>query len=172
MGFKPDDPQAIPTLMGLGKTVASTAGATAQYGTEAGTAQTNAELARLNAKEVTEQGDQQAAIYGRAFAQAYGQKGAELAGSGVDTTKGSAFSSLADMTKGGALDIATIRNNAANKAFGFDQEANQYDLAAKEAKIKQGAALGSGLLTGGLQWLKWSQKNASQGEISPEESAS
>jgi len=158
MGFKdietlPRNPYLVPATIGAMGNFANTTTQTAQYRGDESTAETNAVLSRMSAEEARKQGERESEVYGNAFRSAYGQKAANIAGGGVDITKGSAFSSLMDFSKGGALDMATIRNNAANRALGFNQEADLYELQAKMAKQKAAAAVGSGLLTGGLQFL-------------------
>jgi hypothetical protein len=151
------NPNLTPATTGLLGKLGETSAQSAQYQGEAAIDTANAGIAKINAGAATLQGEREAETYGNAFRTAYGQKAEGFAGGGasggVDATKGSAFSSLMDFTKGGALDQATIRNNAANKAFGFTEQANQDTFAAQVAQQQAGASIGSGLLTGGLQFL-------------------
>lgn len=159
MGF-----QAIMELVGGGaKTFADTNAASTSANIQAGADSTNAELARMQATDATARGERDAELYGKQFSQAFGQREDQEVGSHVDATFGSALNSLNDMRKGGALDELTIRNDAANKALGFTQEANNYDLQAQGEKAKSAAAVGSGLMTGGLQLLNFGKNNAKSG---------
>ncbi|HVZ80303.1 MAG TPA: hypothetical protein VHE12_05795 [bacterium] len=142
-------------LMDVSKTVQQGMLQGASYGTQASAYSTNASLARLQAQDAVERGKRQVATYARAFDQGYGEKYASAVGAGVDPTVGSALAGLEDYQHGGALDVVSLRNNASKEAFGLNQEADQYDLEAEQAKIKQRLAAGSGLLTGGMKFINF-----------------
>lgn len=159
MGF----PQIAQLATGLFKTGADTNSEATNYDIQKGANQTNATLATMQATDATARGEKDAELYGKQFNQAFGNREDQIVGSRTDATFGSALNSLNDYRKGGALDMLTIRNDAANKALGFTQEANNYTQQAEADKAKSGAAVGSGLLTGGLQLLNFAKDNWKSG---------
>lgn len=166
MGYDPKNSgtnNAIQLIFGLGQTALNTSASVQNYQTEAGADKTNATLEQMSATDATERGEQDAAKYGRSFAQAFGGTETEIAGSGTDATSGSALNRLNDLRAGGALDQLTIRNDAANEAFGYTEKANQDLTASATAAAKAKSSLGAGILTGGLQLLKWGADNIKGG---------
>lgn len=163
MGFQMKDPLGNPdnvgSLLGIFQNSLNTDAMSKAYKTQAGAADTNAALAKIDAQEAVRRGKESADLYGQAFKQAYGKQYSSIVGQGVDPTMGSALSSLMDFETGGALDIAHIRNNAASEAYGFEKQADQYSLEAEQERAKSKAVGGQGLLTGGLQWLKFVKDN-------------
>lgn len=165
MGFNSSQSNnAIQAIMGIGGTVSNANSASLQYSTEAGVNSTNAILDRQAAQDALDRGEEGAQKYGRAFQQAFGQTKSQIVASGTDTTQGSAMRRLNDLSEGGALDQLTIRNNAANEAFGYDQKANQEGTQSQLDLLKQKTSIGSGILTGGLQLLKWGDENVKMGK--------
>jgi hypothetical protein len=146
-------------LLGGAQTATKTAGAVSDYSTQAGVASTNAALERMSAEDATQRGEEQAQKYGRAFSQAFGQTQSQIIGSGTDSTQGSALNRLNDLREGGALDQLTIRNNAANEAYLYNQKADQSETESQLDKLKAKTSLSSGILTGGLNFVKWSGEN-------------
>lgn len=164
MGFNSSQSNnAVQAIMGIGNTLSNTNSTATQYGTEAMVASGNATLDQMAAQNATQRGIEGAQKYGRAFSQAFGQTKSDIIGSGTDATQGSALNRLNDLSSGGALDELTIRNNAANDAYGFNQKANQETTMSQLDLLKQKTAIGSGLLTAGLQGLKWGQENVDLG---------
>jgi hypothetical protein len=172
MGFNPDSNNstsnnAIQLLFGLGKTAVDTNSQTQNFSTMANTEGSNAALEEIGASEATQKGILEGQKYGREFQQAFGSTQSSIVGSGTDATSGSALNRLNDLRKGGALDELTIRNQAANEAFGFTQRANA-DLTQQQLdEQKSKAALGAGVLTGGLQFLNFAQQNIKGSGSSP-----
>lgn len=118
----------------------------------------NAKLASAQSADATARGEVSAFTRGEATKQQIGSSTAQLAASGINLGVGSAV----DVTKTesflGALDEATIRNNAARQAWGYKVQASDYTSraalarasATNEADADEANAY-SGLLTGAVR---------------------
>lgn len=114
-------------------------------------ANTNAAMANLKAKQTLEAGDVAA---GRAEAKTQVTIGAARAAggaSGIDVNKGSPAMTQASIATAGGIDVATIKNNAARAAWGYQTQGiedtfqGQFETLTAKAKSEQTLA------TGGLQ---------------------
>lgn len=83
----------------------------------------NASLSDLQAADAVARGEQSAQIKGRDVRATIGDARTSYAGQGVQLDTGSAVDVQRDIASLGALDIATIRNNAAREAWGFTTQA-------------------------------------------------
>ena len=118
----------------------------------------NATLATAQAKDALARGDVSAFTRGAATKQQIGSTTAQMAASGVSLTGTSALAATGTEAFLGALDEATIRNNAARTAWGYDVQASDYTQRAALARASatntadaETADAYSGLLTGALK---------------------
>lgn len=154
-------------ISGFGEKKASDATAK-MYGYKAGIADLNRLVALNNRDYSLTTGDLEAQRYGMKARQVGGSIIAKQGASGIDLGTGSSV----DVQKGHqyvtALDMATIRNNAARKAFNYQVEAEtaglqsqMYKAAAKDTKaagnIKLAGSLISGATSVSSKWLQGNQ---------------
>jgi hypothetical protein len=163
-----DTTAAMIAAMNMGSSLISGNSNSLQYQTQSGDYATAAALDKMSAAQALLTGQEQGQKYGRAFQQAFGQTQEQTAGSGTDLTSGSALNRLNDLEEGGAMDQLTMRNDTANQAFGFTQQAAQNTTKAQLAAINAKTASTAGLLTAGLQGLKWAGQNVSSPSGSPQ----
>jgi hypothetical protein len=97
----------------------------------------NAQLADLQAADAVRRGEITAQQRGREVRASIGDARASYAGQGVALDAGSPLDVQSDIASLGALDIATIRNNAAREAWGFSTQAA--DLRSRGILAKAGA---------------------------------
>lgn len=152
-------------------TVLSAAGQRAQFGGEAdaakyraGVARNNAIIGEQNARYAEKTGVVKADVGQMRTVAALGGERAGYSASGIDTSSGTPLAVQEDTAKLGALDVATIRNNAARAAYGYrvaglgyTAEAGLGDLSA--GYFRRSGNLGvMGSLIGGAGSLagKWS----------------
>lgn len=122
---------------------------------EGAAADRNAKLAEMQAADAIQRGESSANIRALEGRQEMGATRASLAAQGLDLGFGSAVDVQVDEAKLSALDVATIRNNAAREAWGYTVQAQDYTQAGKfartaaqnEATALRGASV-STLLTG------------------------
>jgi hypothetical protein len=88
----------------------------------------NAEIARLQAKDVISRGEAEAGEVGRQGAKFMGSQVAGAAGQGVDVSTGSMADIQAQSRKDISKAVQTVRQNAWREAFGYRHEARQYNL--------------------------------------------
>lgn len=74
-----------------------------------------------------------------------------FAANGVDTSTGSALTTMADTATLGRHDANTIQNNAALQAWGYNQQANQLNARARSTRRAGLLSAGTTLATGGYQ---------------------
>lgn len=139
----------------------------------------NAQLADLQAADAVARGTVSGYQRGQQVRAAIGDARASLAGQGVTLDTGSALDVQSDIASLGALDIATIRNNAAREAWGFTTQAA--DLRSRGILARAGAdaaALGmradsiNTLITGaGRTYGLYRQKVDTTGVRTPSSSA-
>ena len=114
-------------------------------------ANTNAAMANLKASQTLQAGDVEASRQNLKTQAAVGSVRAAAGASGVDVNKGSPAMTQAGITTAGGIDVATIKNNAARAAWGYQTQGiedtfqGQFDTLTAKAKSEQTLA------TGGLQ---------------------
>lgn len=114
-------------------------------------ANTNAAMANLKASQTLQAGDIEASRQQEKTQAAVGAARAAAGASGVQVNAGSPAMVRAGMETAGGIDVATIRNNAARSAWGYQTQAiedtyqGQFDTLTAKAKSEQTLA------TGGLQ---------------------
>jgi len=131
---------ALPLLaqLALGTTVASgiagTFGAIQQGQASAAAANYNAQLntqnaavAKENAAIAGQAGSQQAAMSSQKTRAALGSIKAGEAGSGIDVNSGSAVDVQASTRELGELDALTVRSNATKEAYGYQNQAENFE---------------------------------------------
>lgn len=144
------------------------AAATSQmYTYQAGIADLNRRIALNNRDYAITAGGEEAKRFGMKSAQVAGSIKAKQAASGIDVNAGS----LVDVQKGqkqvSDLDMATIRNNAARKAYGYQVEAETASMqtemytAASKNSLEAGNIAAAGSLISGASNVssKWLQGN-------------
>ncbi|QII84173.1 hypothetical protein G3T20_05325 [Bordetella hinzii] len=147
------------------------------YAYQAQVSRNNAMVAEWQARSAIAAGGQQEQTLRLKTAALEGSQRARLAANGVDVSQGSAFNILADTKYMGERDAATVRLNAAQKAWAFRTQAQSdldnadvLDISASNARrgasaISPSASYTSTLLTGAGQvasgWYKYSQAFAS-----------
>lgn len=145
------------TLSDYSSDMNKAAGAQLQGEYEAGVDRRNADLADRQAANVLAAGSQAEARSRLNTQLEIGATRASYAGQGVDTNTGSAVETQATEAGLGELDALTIRNNAANEAYGYSVTAASDRQAAKLAEYSganaaagyRNAATGT-LLTGAV----------------------
>ena len=151
------------------------------YQYQAGIAQLNQKIALQNRDYSLATGEQQAAEEGMKQRAIAGKTKAAQGASGIDVGSGSSVDVQTSEAKIAGIDLATIRDNAARKAYGYSVEATQDDaqagldkLAAADvtqaSKTKMLGSLISG--AGGVadKWLQYQTnfgKSGSTGGSSP-----
>lgn len=93
------------------------------YTYQAGIASLNSQIATGNRDYAIYSGGQDAARYGMKSAQAAGSIKAKQGASGIDVNSGSSVNVQQGQKQISDLDQATIRNNAARTAYGYEEEA-------------------------------------------------
>ena len=144
------------------------------YQYQAGIAQLNQKIALQNRDYALATGEQQAAEEGMKQRAIAGKTKAAQGASGIDVGSGSSVDVQTSEAKIAGMDLATIRNNAARKAYGYTVEAAQdtaqaglYQTAATDVKqaanIKAMGSLISG--AGGVadKWLQFQSNFGSGG---------
>ncbi len=131
--------------------VAAAQAAKQQGETAADIARYNSDTQKFQAKDAIERGDIAAEQQRQKVNQIRGSQVASLGAMGVETTTGSAGAVLDDTARLGALDVATIRANAARQAWGYENQAS-IDLMQGAAEKQAGKNRYYGtLLTTGAQ---------------------
>jgi hypothetical protein len=169
------DPVTL-TAIGIGAGVAG--GATGAFGSlfqgqsqsnmykyQAGVAQVNAAVAKQDATYATEAGEVEATNAGMRTRSEVGSTRAGMAAGNVDINSGSGARVVASETEIGQENEATIRANAAKRAYGFNvkgaedvAQAGAYDVAATTS-LESGdiGAISSVIGTAGSVSSKWLQ---------------
>lgn len=93
------------------------------YGYQAGVALLNQTIAKQNASYTRDVGENAAFISGRKTMATIGTQKVDQAASGIDVNSGSATAVRKSTADLGSIDQATIRQNYAKKAYGFEVEA-------------------------------------------------
>lgn len=125
---------------------------------ESQVAATNAGIARNEANQAIDLGNQERNRYGQKVNMMAGASRASAAAQGIDPNTGSAAAITSETESLGALDKLTIQNNAYKRAFGLNFQATNYDAQSKFADIAGNASGFNTLLTGGLQGIAYGAK--------------
>lgn len=120
------------------------ASASANY--QAQVAKNNQIVADQNAQFALEQGQQQNAAKQQQTAQTISDQRAFTAASGIDPNRGSSVRIQGDTAALGALDAATITNNAARTAWGFQTQGVDFGAQANLLQSQSSSAAASGEL--------------------------
>ncbi len=145
------------------------AAATSQmYTYQAGIADLNKRIALGNRDYAIYSGGEEAKRFGMKSAQVAGSIKAKQSASGVDVASGSSVDVQQSQKQVSDLDMATIRNNAARKAYGYQLEADTAEMqtqmytAASSNSLAAGniAALGSLISGASSVSSKWLQGNS------------
>jgi hypothetical protein len=113
-------------------------------------ATTNASMARLKASQTLEAGDVAASRKDLETRGAVGTARAIAGGSGVDVNKGSPAMVQAGIETAGGVDVATIKNNAARAAWGYQTQAIQDTYTAQFETLTAKQKAIQSITTGGL----------------------
>ena len=135
------------------------------YGYQAGLAQYNAQIDKQNADYAMAAGEQSAAKYGMGARFQAGKIVAAQSASGIAIGGGSAADVVAGQKTVTDIDMATIRNNAARTAYGYETkavsdtaQAGIYSAASANASAAgKIGAIGSLISGAGSVATKWSQ---------------
>lgn len=140
----------------------------AQATYQSGLASINQKIAKQNADYARAAGEAEAQQSGMKTRAIIGRTRAIQGASGLDVNRGSALKVRESQADLGAQDAATIRHNAARKAYGYEVEAlnkgaqaDIYGMAAKNAKTASKYAVASSIIGGASsvadKWSKASQ---------------
>lgn len=111
----------------------------------------NAKLMDFRAKEAERMGETTAQQRAMQIKKLQGRQRAVAAAQGVEVHDGSALDIQAETAGMGALDIATIRNNAWREAWGYKVEAGNLRSSAKMTSLSAKYKARTTLLTGGMK---------------------
>lgn len=141
-------------VAGLGQTFNESAALRAQGSYNAKLYDQSAAVAEKQAQDAIARGETAASRYGSQVRGLQGQQRAATASQGVQVDTGTPQDVTADTGRMGALDILTLRNNAALEAFGYNVQAGQYRQAGRMASAQGKAGAQQTLATGGLAFLR------------------
>jgi hypothetical protein len=113
---------------------------------QAQVARNNQVIADQNASFALQQGQQQVAAKQQQTAQTISDQRAITAASGIDPNRGSSVRIQGDTAALGALDAATISNNAARTAWGYQTQAGDFGAQASLLQSQASSATASGEL--------------------------
>lgn len=108
----------------------------------------NARIARQAANDALRRGAVDEQALKQRIGQIIGSQRAAYAGGGIALDSGTALAMSEDTARTGAIDVATIRLNAANEAWSYRQRAKAQDYQSKLSK-KSGTQAALGSLLGG-----------------------
>ena len=106
-------------------------------------ARNNQAVAQRNALLARQQGEVDVQKQQLKTASLEGAQRAALASQGGDVNSGSPLDILGDTARAGYTDAATIRNNAAHKAYSYEVQANDADAAASDYGFQAANAMAS-----------------------------
>lgn len=143
----------------------------AMYNYQAGMADFRRKIDLQNRDYALQVGEDTAARYGIKAAATQGTTKAVAGASGIDVSSGSKAAVVKSEQKVAAMDMATIRNNAARRAYGYEveaaaeeQQAGLYRMAGTNARAASKFDVASSLISGATSVAsKWYQ--ASSGGI-------
>lgn len=138
------------------------------YNYQAGLAEFRKRIALQNRDYALQVGEDQTARYGLKARQEIGTIRARQGASGIDVGSGSPVQVRGSQRQIAQMDMATIRNNAARRAYGYEVEAateeaqaGMYTSAAKWAKVGSEFDVASSLISGATsvssKWLQGQQ---------------
>ena len=150
------------SVLGTGLSIAGQSQQAAAQANQAGylaqVARNNQQAAELNAERALQQGDADASKSELQTSQLMARQRAALAMQGGDVNSGSNLDLAADTARAGATDLATIRSNAAWRAWGYRAQGLAQQGATSDAASEGADALarlpygiGSSLLSGASQ---------------------
>lgn len=148
-------------LMALG-TAASVAGQIGAGQAAADKANYQAQVAQNNKRMAEAAGAAQEAQLGMKSRAEKGRLKAQMAASGVDLTSGSSADVLDALSTIGQLDLATLRSNTAQEAYGYDTQTELYEAEAEAGKIEGTLGAFTSLIGGASDMSKygsWKKKN-------------
>ena len=114
-------------------------------------ANSNAAMAKLKASQTLQAGDMATSRQNLKTQAAVGSARAAGGASGIDVNSGSSAMVQSGIQTAGAIDEATIRNNAARAAWGYDVQASQDTFQGQFSQLTAKAKANQSLVTGGLQ---------------------
>lgn len=143
--------------------------AQAMYNYQAGMADYRSKIALQNRDYALQVGEDTAERYGIKAAATEGTTRAVAGASNIDIGSGSKARVIASEKKVAAMDMATIRNNAARRAYGYmveaeseTQQAGLYRAAGRNAKSAANMEVASSLISGATSVAsKWYQASSS-----------
>lgn len=154
---KPQDNSLIYASMGLSimgsisETWQSVVAARARGDYEKSIADMNATLARIQGQQALETGNYEAAKKEKQTEQLVGSIKAQQAGSGTDVNTGSNALVRSSVSNSSAMDVLTIKNNAARQAWGYDVQAINDTAAGEMSKLTAKSEENQSILNGGLK---------------------
>ena len=114
----------------------------------------NADVAEQQAQDAIARGDVAAKRQQQVIKQTIGAQRAALAAQGLDLKDGSALDVQMNTAGLGALDVVTIKNNAAREAWGYRVNADNYRMQGEVARKTADANAFGTLLGGGASLVK------------------
>ena len=114
-------------------------------------ANSNAAMAKLKATQTLQAGDTVASRQNLKTQSVAGSVRAAGGASGIDVNSGSSAMVQSDIRTVGAIDEATIRNNAARVAWGYQVQASQDTFQGQFDQLTAKSKSNQSLVTGGLQ---------------------
>lgn len=152
-------------LLGAGSAKQSAAAESRMYDYKAGIALQNKRIEEQNRDYAFKVGEQEAGRYGIKARQNIGSIKAAQSGTGLDVNTGTAAQVRESAHDIAAMDMATIRQNAARQAYGYSvkaweagQEARLYGMASENAKAAGKTNAIASLLSGATSVSsKWQQ---------------
>ncbi len=139
---------------GLGSAVIQAEAQRAQTKSAILSLQEQQRFAELQAEETIRQGQKAESQQRQRTRKLIGSQRVALAAQGIDIQSGSAFEIQSETDALGALDAATVRNNAARGALGLRFQAGALRTQQDVERISGRARRRSTLLTGGLQFAQ------------------
>lgn len=118
---------------------------------EASMLYTNAALARKQAEEAVTRGMADTMVVRQKALSLIGSQRASMAAQGIRLDVGSAVDVVSDTVKLAEVDAATVRNNAAREAWGFNTQATNYENQANLTRLSGRNRSRTTMITGGLE---------------------
>lgn len=115
----------------------------------------NARLAGVNAEDALARGNEQASRMRSKGKSIEASQRAALAAQGISVEDGSAAETLAQTKMFSELDVMTIKNNAWREAWGYKNQAIEYESRSRFASRGARTESQASLLTGGLRAIDY-----------------
>lgn len=144
--------QGVNAAAGLADTYQQVQAQRAQGSYAKQTANDQAAMAELQAKDADRAGDRAAALRGLETRDLIARQRAAAAGQGIETNAGSILNLTGDTAAMGALDVEMEKNNAWRQVFGLKSEAENLRTSGKNAKASANAKARMTAASGGLQF--------------------